>query len=345
MTIVAGSLATAADVNAAVNAKANAANPTFTGTMTLGGGSITGLGYGVGNGVTWGNFQGSGIPAILTSGRLAISKAQGTEAAGDFSTVEIWRQTAFTGGAGQFNNALRVGMNIGANDASQEWAIGAVVNTLGNSGGTAIGGFFNTVRGVGSTDFIWGSISDAVDNTNLGSADSGASGIAAVELDVEVNGPDDASNGSAFGGQGVRIIASMSAIRHIVSNTTQTEVVNGIRFSTTTGGGFNIGPDPHTNYQSVIGFAVNTQIRQALDTRGAITPAGETNPVSAVTMTHGHVVDFNGGAALTSAPGNYWWYDTATSKMKYNVGATTVLSIDNSGNVRALGTITASVTP
>jgi hypothetical protein len=55
--------------------------------------------------------------------------------------------------------------------------------------------------------------------------------------------------------------------------------------------------------------------------------------------------DFNGGTTVKSAPGNYWWYDLATSKMKYNVGTTTVLSIDNSGNVRALGTITGSVAP
>lgn len=355
-------------LNAAFGAKADAANPVITGTLTLGGpltgtsgafsgalsgstlsvggtGPITGLGYGVGNGMTWGNFQGSGIPAIITSGRMAISKAQGTEAAGDFSTVEIWRQTAFSGGAGQFNNALRVGMNIGANDASQEWAIGAVVNTLGHAGGTAIGGFFNTVRGVGSTDFIWGSISDAVDNTNLGSAASGASGIAAVELDVEGNGPDDGANGSEWGGLGRRIIASMSAIRHIVSNTTQTELANGIRFSTTIGGGVNSGPDVHTNYQSAIGFAVNTQIRQALDTRGAITPAGSSNPVSAVTMAAGHVIDFNGGASLTSAPGNYLWWDSGSSRWKYTIAGVDKFSVDASGNARFAGTVTASVTP
>jgi hypothetical protein len=62
-------------------------------------------------------------------------------------------------------------------------------------------------------------------------------------------------------------------------------------------------------------------------------------------MTAGHVVDFNGGPALTSAPGNYLSYDAANSKLKYYVAGVAMWSVDASGNVRASGTLTGSVTP
>src|SRR4029079_13438472 len=113
-----------------------------------------------------------------------------------------------------------------------------------------------------------------------------------------------------YGGKGVRRGMHISAMRYNVGNTTQTEFSCALAFSTNnTSAGFPI--DAYTNWQKIIGFSPNSQVRNVIDTRGAITPAGSSNPVSAVTMTAGHVVDFNGGPALDSAPGNYLQY-TAT---------------------------------
>jgi hypothetical protein len=49
---------------------------------------------------------------------------------------------------------------------------------------------------------------------------------------------------------------------------------------------------------------------------------------------------------LLDSAGRHWLaYDAAANRLKYYVDGTVVFSIDNSGNVRALGTITASTTP
>lgn len=342
MTIIAGSLATAADVNAALGLKANAANPNLTGTMTLAGtGPITGFGSGIGQALWLTQFGGSGFPGFVVPGRLII--AQAAPAANDYAVLHLKRSTSFTAAPGTGSSSiLHLEGSLGASDSTYCTGVTTTFSTAGAGG--VVGAQLQATRLSGSTGNIWGSISDAVDQTGLSTSASGAMNHAGVEIDLEMNSGDDATNGAMVGGTGIRKGIHMVAMRYDSANTTQTEVSNGIWATTGTAASPGVS-DSHTNYQSFIGFGINTQLRIALDTRGAITPAGESNPVSAVTMTHGHVIDFNGGALLTSAPGNYWWYDTGTSKMKYNVGATTVLSIDNSGNVRALGTITASVTP
>jgi hypothetical protein len=95
----------------------------------------------------------------------------------------------------------------------------------------------------------------------------------------------------------------------------------------------------------MVSFQPNTQVRQALDTRGAIPPAGVTDPVAAVRMSSGHIIDFNGGPALNSAPGNYLQYRSATSRLYYVVAGVDQWSVDASGNIRARGTVTGSTTP
>jgi hypothetical protein len=62
-------------------------------------------------------------------------------------------------------------------------------------------------------------------------------------------------------------------------------------------------------------------------------------------MSAGHIVDFNGGPALTSAPGAYLRYDSATSKLIYYVSGVAKWSVDASGNMRCAGTVTPSVAP
>lgn len=330
-------------LNAAFGAKANATNPVITGTLTLGGVSATGIGTGIGQIPQIINYNGSGFPGLHIAGqRLIIDQAN--PAPGDFAVLQLNRTTTFTGGTGLFSNVLRVIGSSGAGDATNNWGITSTMSTSGNSGGETTAGFFQTRALAGSTDFNITGISDYRDETNLGTLASGTSGGGAHEFDLEANGPDDGINALSLGGVGVRKMQHLVAVRLNAANTAQTEVSHAIWGSTQQGAS---GPaDAHTNFGSFIGFSKDTQIRNGLDTRLAIPPAGSANPVAAVTMKAGHVIDFNGsGSSITAAPGNYWWYDTATSKMKYNVGATTVTSIDASGNVRALGTVTASVTP
>jgi len=78
----------------------------------------------------------------------------------------------------------------------------------------------------------------------------------------------------------------------------------------------------------VIGFELSggsapSMFIQALDTRGAIASTGYTDPLASVRMSHEHIVDFNGGAALNSAAGNYLQYTTSGgNRLRYMVGAT-----------------------
>jgi hypothetical protein len=312
-------------------------NSLFAGKLDVG----LGLGTAIGQIPQFINYNGSGFAGLHLGSRLILDQA--TPAPGDFAVLQINRTTTFTGGTGLFSNILRTIGSIGANDATNNWGIVSTMSTSGHAGGETTAGFFQGRSLAGSTDFDIPLIADYRDETNLGTAASGISGGGPLELDVEANGADDAINLLTLGGTGVRKALHIVAVRLNGANLLQTEVSNAIWGSTQTGPS---GPaDAHTNFGSFIGFGLNTQMRTALDTRNVIPVAGSSNPVAAVTMAAGQTIDFNGGAALNSAPQRYWWYDSAAARMKYNVGAGTVFSVDGSGNVRAAGTVTPSVTP
>jgi hypothetical protein len=60
-------------------------------------------------------------------------------------------------------------------------------------------------------------------------------------------------------------------------------------------------------------------------------------------MSAGHVIDFNGGPALNSAPGNYLQYTTTgTPRLRYMAGATEVLYITNLGDIAVARNVTAT---
>jgi hypothetical protein len=302
-----------------------------------------GLGTGIGQIPQFVNWNGSGFPGLHLTSRLIIDQPITTPT--DFAVLQIPRTTTFVGGsASNINQIIKLTGNYGAGDATTEWGLTSTMTTASNTGGEITAGFFQGISLPGATGFNIPLIADYIDQTNLGTLAAHTNGGGALELDMEVNAADDALNGGSFGGTGVRKGLHMVGVRKNPLNLTQTEISNGIWFSTQPGGS-TVGPDNLTNFQSVIGFAVNTQIRNALDTRGAITPAGSSNPVSAVTMTAGHVVDFNGGASLTSAPGDYLAWDAATSKLKFYVAGVAKWSVDTAGNIRAAGTVTPSVTP
>lgn len=97
---------------------------------------------------------------------------------------------------------------------------------------------------------------------------------------------------------------------------------------------------------SVYGLDTTVSAYSVFDARGAYAPFNYSgNPVAAVRMSAGQIVDFNGGPALNSVPGAYLQYRTATQRLYYVMAGVDVWSVDASGNVRAKGTVTASTTP
>jgi hypothetical protein len=229
----------------------------------------------------------------------------------------------------------------GANDATNEWTLISTATTSGVAGGTAVGGFLQGARAAGGKDGVWGGISDAIDRNGAASSVSGAQ-VIGHEVDVEGNKADDASNSASFGGVGVRKGINIVAVRNNTADMTQYEVSNGLWFTAGTFGA--TVADAYTNYRSVIGFGVNTQAYQALDTRGAIVPAGYTDPFAAVRLAAGQIIDFSGGTALNSAAGRYLQYaSSGAARLRYMNGATELLSISDAGAV-TVGSLSASGT-
>jgi hypothetical protein len=322
---------------------------TMLGPLTLGPsliwGAITATGFGtaIGQVPVFVNSQGSGFPGLNLSGRTILRRSTTTET--DYADIQISRTTTFnagTPGTAANNAALRVLGTYGLGNKTNEWNIISTAITSGTGGGTISGAFLQGIRAAGAKDPVWGAITNAIDQNDTDSLTSGAQ-LIPLEIDVVANRADNAVNTQTVGGVGVRKVLDIVAVRQTLADTTQFEVSHGIWFTAGTYG--STSADAYTNYQSAIGFGVNTQIRNALDTRGAITPTGSSNPVSAVTMTAGHIVDFNGGPALNSAPGAYLRYDSATSKLIYYVSGVAKWSVDASGNMRCAGTVTPSVTP
>ena len=171
----------------------------------------------------------------------------------------------------------------------------------------------------------------ALDDQNLPSSTAGS--LLGAEIGYHVNAADDAFSGSTFGNAGTRSI--MHLAYSVQTGTTASELAAGIQFT----------GDAYAVAKSVIGVGIGCLTYQVLDTRGAVAPSGYGSPVAGLRMLHDQIVDFNGGAALNSAAGNYLQYRTATQRLYYVVAGVDQWSIDASGNVRARGTVTGSTTP
>ncbi len=316
-------------------------SPSYTG-LTVGGTSITGFGTAIGQALgPLVSSGGAGLPMLSTGNRLIFRRA--TVAATDFVDFQFDRNSTYTGGVGQTNRIMGLNTTIGANDAAQGWNLVNITTNNSTVGAFGTAQFNQVLRPVGGTGWVTGGVFDTIDKTGLGTSAAGVPNQLGLEIDLEANGPDDATNAATFGGSGVRKGFHIFGSRFDQANVTQTEVSTVLWITTGVFG--STSPDAHFNFQQIIGFAPNTQVRTVVDTRGAITPTASSNPVSAVVMTAGHVIDFNGGAALTSAPGNYLAYDAGTSRLKYYVAGVAKWSVDASGNIRAAGTVTGSTTP
>jgi hypothetical protein len=257
------------------------------------------------------NYQGSGFPGYVAPSRLILDRYP--TGPNDFTNVQINRTTNFSGG-NNINSAFAVLLNAGAADSTQEWGIIANCTTLGAAGGLCVGGDFQGRRIPGATDPIWGSISDAIDSTDLASSAGTGAEILGTEVDVEANKADDAKNPSSFGGVGVRKAIQVAITRKDQTDITPMEVSDALWFS------FN---GTNTFYDSLVSGAIGTQTRAALDTRALVVPTGIVNPLSAVVMAAGHVIDFKGPPTRTAAPGRPLSYSVTDAALEYSAGSVT----------------------
>lgn len=274
------------------------------------------------------NFQGSGLPGLDFNNGLIVDRK--TPTATDNGDFQFKRTTTFSGGTtANINYAVRVAASIGANDATQNWPLGVVATTNGTAGGILSAAYIQSNRAVGATDPFWGTVIDTRDLTDVASSVSGGAALG-IELDLRSNRADDATNSATFGGVGKRKAFQINTSRMSTSDATVTDFSNGIWF----GQGLSTGGTDTLSYvDSAIGFSTASQIIQALDTRGATAPASYSGPLAAVRMTAGHIIDFNGGAALNSAAGNYLTYNSGSTKLQYIVGSTEEFSVSNSGTI------------
>lgn len=322
------------NINTILGTKADATNPVVTGTLTLGGVSASGFGFGLNQALTPLLSRG-GNPSVEINGRLIFNNSAPT--INDFATLHIRRDgTTVTGGtASNLPRALVVDTSVGAADGSQTWGMLTMLHSNSTVGALGVAGYSQAVRNAGSNAWMWGFISEMTDQTGLNSAAVGNPSLS-QEVDLTTTGVDDFTNPAKIGGLGGRHFIHFVASRY--TGSANNEVTHGLWFGTS-----------HTYIDSLIGFdtggAGGAQVRSVLDTRGAIPPTGSSNPVAAVTMTAGHVIDFAGGAALNSAPQRYLTFDGGSGKLEYFVGGGLVFSVDGSGNARFAGTVTASTTP
>lgn len=288
------------------------------------------IGTGIGQIPQFVNFEGSGLPGLFTSSRLIFERA--TTTAADSIDFQFNRNTTFSGGS-TVNRALSVGGNYGANDASQEWVFLATGTTNGTAGGLMVPGYLQGVRAPTGTDRFWGAVIEARDHNHNPTVGIPGAQVS-LEVDLYANNVDTAVNLATWGGVGNR-----KGINIVVQQDDNTDS----NVATFTNALWITGDHSKAVIESAIGFSTTTFVYSALDCRGL--SSGNSNPVNAVTMQAGHVIDFNGGPALDSAPGNYFAYDSGSSRLKYYIGGVAKFSIDASGNMRCAGTVTGSTTP
>lgn len=286
-------------------------------------GNFTGTAFGTGVGKIlgpWINYNSSGFPGLaVTSGRLIIYQASPTD--NDFATLQLERTTAFSSVTANVNSNLRATTTVGANDGTNEWALLGNCQTVGTNGGSCVGTTGHGFRNAGGTQAIWGGVSEAKDNTGLASGTSGAHGTVGHEADVEANLLDTATNTLSITGAGNRVGVQVVAGRAITADTTLTEVTTGTLYSVLTTAVY---------YDRLIGSNNDVMAQYGLDMRGVTAPTGSANPVNAVVMSSGQIIEFNGSNSFTAAPSRSLSFATT---LNYKVTGTTQLSVGDTGTL------------
>lgn len=290
------------------------------------------IGTGIGQIPQFINYQSSGLPGLLSTSRLIFRR--NTPAAADAIDFQFIRDTTGVTIAGSpLMTCFRIGQSVGAADTANNWALLSTITTSGTAGGGAVGGYLQGVRASTGTDRFWGSVIESRDHNHNPTVGIPGAQVT-LEVDLYANNVDTAVNLATWGGVGNR-----KGINIVVQQDDNTDS----NVATFTNALWITGDHSKAVIESAIGFSTTTFVYSALDCRGL--SSGNANPVNAVTMQAGAVIDFNGGPALDSAPGNYFAYDSVSSRLKYYIGGVAKFSIDASGNLRCAGTVTGSTTP
>ena len=286
-------------------------------------GSITGTGIGYDIGDIPGPLVSSGpgnLPMINPNNRLIFRRQNPT--VGNSTDFQFDRDTtaAPAGTPGGINRIIGVNSTVGANNGESEVGILITMTSHSTSSVLNIAHYplwIEAVRAAGAKGHLTGQVIDVSDSTNLGTAAAGVPNHLGFELNSSAAGLDDAAEAASFGGIGLRRLMALNAGKAPGSTQPVTTYAYGILIGVS---------DPSVSISSAIGFTATNgtsspHIISALDTRGAVSP--DANPVAAVRMSSDQVIDFKGGPALNSVPGNYMQYTTTgTPRLRYMVGAT-----------------------
>jgi hypothetical protein len=257
-----------------------------------------------------------------------------TPTATDSATFRVQKTTTFTAANSSFVNSLITAeVNVGSADQTNEWAITGVCRTndapvAPATGGSCVGVYGQGNRNVGSTDYIWGGVMEAIDRTDVKSSTS--QGEVGLEVKIQANKADDA-NPDQYGPTGNRIVVNLVGASFNATDPADTEIASGMRLSY-----------GNSNVYFDTGYAVGltTPVRIAFDSRGANSVPGATRAPTALAMSAGQNIEFDAlwpgnGAYTDTTPQRTLVYNNFPGRLEYDIGATAKWWIDDTGLMNA----------
>ena len=286
-----------------------------------------------------------GMPGDVTEGFFNGNKYFGKRSAlkGPGATLRVdMIQSDTTGGSiNDICGGISVVTQQNLGNTNSVWCLAVVGDDYAGATSGGMVGIQSTVRKHAGAD-CWAIQTVTLDDTGLASSANGH-GFVGAEIAVRTHGLDDAGNAESYGGVGIRNAIHLTLNRsNILPGNTNPDDLTSFAHAIWVSGD---SAATKTYVGSVYAVGMSMDTYSVFDARGAGAPFGYTDPVAAVRMLAGQIIDFNGGPSLNSNAGNYLKYDSAAGKLYYYVGGVDKWSVDNAGNMHCAGTITGSVTP
>lgn len=305
-----------------------------TGTLTVAATTISGFNGNIGGALpVISNYQGGGLRGIVMPGELVWARLP--HAVNDYTDFQFDRNLTALGSGGTISNinaAVTIQTTQVAGIGTREWNLRSTCTTSSTvTGALCTSGEMQAFRTAG-TAIIIGLIAGAQDA--IDAVSSTGKQVVGFEADVGANLADDGVNASMYGGVGIRVGLDVVGMRATPADTGQTQIAAGVWVGTGSAGTV---ADVHINYGQTYGTSVGTQSFNVFDARGTVAPTGSSNPVIALNMTAGQVVELNGGAALDSPPSRSLLY--TSSLLSYQVSGVTKFAVSDTGVLSSAGTV------
>lgn len=283
-----------------------------------------------------------GIPGDVTEGFFNGNKYFGkrsmVKGPGAVLRVDMIQTDTTGGNTNDICNGINVITQQNLGNTNQVWGIAVVGDVYADAASGGFVGLQSTVRKHAGAQ-AWAIQTVSLDDTGLATSANGRA-LLGAEIAVRALNVDDGGNVVAFGGVGLRKGIHLTMNR---AGTAPADNETGFSTAIYVSGDANA---TKTYISSVYAVDTTVDTYQVFDARGAGAPFNYgANPVAALRMSAGQIIDLNGGPALNSAPGSYLQYRTATSRLYYVVAGVDKWSVDASGNMRCAGTVTPSTTP